>query len=66
MKQGANRSDINRIRELAALGLTVSEISAKTLIIPIVVANFAPDAEDDAVEEVEPDDDMQDIGPDLD
>ena len=42
MKQGANRSDINKIAKLYAEGNTAKEISVQMQIALQVIKNFAP------------------------
>ena len=63
MKQGANRSDINRINELHEQGLTPSEISAQLLIVEKYVRNHLPAIEEEAEADSE---EESEIGLDLD
>ena len=45
MKQGANRSDLNKIAKLFEEGLNPKEISARLKIALYVVKNFQPEPE---------------------
>lgn len=53
MKSGANISDINRIKEMYAEGMTAEEISAQMQIHLKCVESFEPDVEEDEDDEDE-------------